>query len=220
MKKFHDQMTDEELLALTDADIDDCAKLNLIKDGEQIPYEEPTIPTLETLSADKVRGHVWQIGGFNFERMEDAQAVADIAKKSVNLDSVYTPYGYPNLDCEPHEGFLTINEASVTKKPYYAKEVANALAETLKRNAELKKPHDEWKAVMGKFHEARSQVLSAVYAAQARKRDIDQRKVYMDECLRLADNDQVIAKRFFEKRFLPPAENTDSDNNIASPGCI
>lgn len=62
---------------------------------------------------------------------------------------------------------------------------------------------------MDKYYDARGKITSAIWEAERAIGEKKEREVYMAECLRLADNDKIIAQRFFEKRF--PNE-TQSEN--------
>lgn len=200
--KLFSELTQAELLKLTSEQIDDLAKLELLKEGERLPYDEPQIPRFETF-VPQAEAYVFDVGDYYFTNEEDAQEAKRALGKGVALDYEYNPGRGPNIKTIPSGGFLQSASVEVKNVPVFSKATAKRIISTLKDEEALKKPWSEWRAVMDKYQEARSRVLEAIELAYTADRVAKERDAYMQECLRLSGNDEGIAQRFFEKRYPP-----------------
>ncbi len=200
--KLFSELTQAELLTLTGEQVDDLAKLELLKEGERLPYDEPQIPKFENF-VPQAEAHVFGIGEHYFVNEEDAQEARKVLDKGVSLDYEYNPGRGPNIKTIPTEGFLQNVSPEIKSVPVFSKATAKRIINALKDEETLKKPWSEWRAVMDRYQEARSRVLEAIESAHEADRAAKERDAYMQECLRLSGNDEGIAQRFFEKRYPP-----------------
>lgn len=209
--KLFSELTQTELLALTSEQIDDLARLELLKDGERLPYDEPKIPNFETF-VPQSEAYVFDVGDHYFTNEEDAQEAKKALSKSVALDYEYNPGRGPNIKTIPQGGFLQISSMEIKNVPVFSKATAKRIISTLKDEEALKKPWSEWRDVMDKYHEARSRVLEAIESAYRADRTDKEREAYMQECLRLSDGNVQIAHKFFHKRY--PSAETPEENGV------
>lgn len=209
--QFHDTMSDEELLALTDEQVDDCARLLLAKDGLAFPAgEAPVVMSVKDRFANRVEGRVYAVGSYYFNDKEAAEAAANALTGSIRLESDYISGDHYYRS--PDDGDWNKNkivQVNVEMIPVYSRETLVEMKEHMKEREQAEKPLKEWQEQRAAFAERRSIVLNAVWDAGRRAKEKADREAYMTECLRLADNDQVIARRFFEKRYPAPANEQE-----------
>lgn len=205
--KLFNEYTPEELLELTTEQIDDLAKLEIIKDGHQLPYEKPTVETLETIDTPHLTVYKVNLNK-NFVKKEDAQRLIDSINGAVTLRSTWANGDYiEHVNSDTPEDDIYVPD--ITIKKIYKTEDVSHIKGILERNKSIEKKIDDWKGVMDKYYDARGKITSAIWEAERANGEKKEREVYMAECLRLADNDKIIAQRFFEKRF--PNETQSED---------
>lgn len=205
--KLFNEYTPDELLELTNEQVEDLAKLELLKDGEALPYDRPEKATLETINADSTPVYTVNVNK-TFATREDAQALLASIKGAVSVRTKWTSAGYIEYtDTDSFEEDTRQPEIEV-KKVYKAEDVSY-IENVLSTNKTIQNKIDAWQNVMDKFYDARGKINAAIWEAQSAKNTKAERDTYMAECLRLADNDKMIAQRFFEKRF--PNETVDND---------
>lgn len=208
--KLFNEYTSEELLKLTEEQIDDLAKLELIKDGESLPYEKPQIETLETIDAPHLTIYTVALNK-KFARKEDAENLINSIKGAITTRSHWTRGGYIE---HTNEEVLEDDKYSPeikTEKVYKTSDTAH-IAQILDRNKNIQGKIDAWKDVMDKYYEERGKITAAIWDVQKSNNEKAERDIYMAECLRLADNDKIIAARFFEKRY--PNENKSESQDF------
>jgi len=198
--KFFSEMTDVELLALTSEQIDDLAKLELVKEGSPLPYAKPEVPKLEDFTP-QAACELYEINGAHFQSKEDALAAKEALAKAVNVEHEYMPGSIPNLKIVPDQGFSPTYITDISVVKIFSKAVAKNVKEHLTNKDKMEKPVKEWEKVATEFSDKRAAISEAIYEAMRRQREQAERGIYMEECLRLADNDKMIAQRFFLKRY-------------------
>ncbi len=196
-------MSDEELMALTPEQIEDCARLLLAKDGLSFPSAEPPqAMTVQDKFSSRVEGRVYRVGFYFFQNKEDAEAAANSLNGSLRLESEYiSGESWHRFPDDNDYNKNTIVQLNIEIIPVYSRITLIEMREHMKMSDDAQIPLKEWQEQRTAFLERRSVVLNAIWGAECRTKKKNDRDAYMIECLRLADNDQVIARRFFEKRY-------------------
>jgi len=200
--KFHDQMTDEELVQLTEQQVEDCAKLLLAKDGKAFPGERPTFPNVSDKLLGKEAQFIYEVSGFFFTDQEQAQEAARSLNGSMRIESEYVGgTTYKRMPDNDDWNKATRVGVTVEMIPVYLRSTLLEVRQLDEQNEQQKTAIKEWEADYKDYVDCKKEVYNAIYAASQRIGETRRRSEYMEECLRLADNDKVIAQRFFERRY-------------------
>lgn len=197
MKNITD-LTQEELVALTDEEMAHYAKLDAAENGIPIPGEEPKPFDEQKPSHDIV---LYVIQGIKFTDRAKAQELQDflMARQEHLRDTDY------NWSVGSHVRFVKgyEGELAITEEPCYSAERYTSLRESIDGWSERKKTTDEarkeWTAARDKFNRCIEHVSELVGNARRRAWREEENQARFDQYLELAGGDERLAWGFFEK---------------------
>lgn len=201
--KTFEQLTDNELLALTQDQIDWYIKLKKAEAGVRIVACPETPAYREIPDRDLI---LYDVCGFNFEDRETAEEVAKLINskisKAFRVDYDYYKGGGSDYKyAKPYDG----NLVDVKLEKVYKNETYNAIRDILISN---KKIEDAYRALKNEYdsqEESSAEIVQSIYdaisAARNRKQEFEDALVRIQEYLRLSNGDVVIAWNFYEKAY-------------------
>jgi len=192
--KRYEQMTHEELIALTEDEIRLLVDREIAESGI-MPAECPKPPDLENLNISKTEVG-YEVGGLIFQNKDDAETVAGmpLLQKKYNYS-----WGY---DYEWFDPLIdpAVSQVAVYKQSDVAR-VRDAVAENKRKKADYAPAKHDYDNFCGKTSAIRNRVWSCVGEAKAFQRRIDLAKKTWEKHLTLADGDEQLASRFFVDAF-------------------
>lgn len=200
MQDIHD-LSREEILKLTDSDIDTMVKLQCAEEG--IPLM-PDPPNQEYFEMNKTVT-AYSIPGTEFF-IKDQAVAAELAKfLSANSKTIFNKKydwrtGYEIEWLEPSERDFSFSLAN-----FYDKALIDEKEQFLVKRKTLKEKYDTAKKEYDKSKEQirkiSDRIYSAFYDARTEQEQINQAQKTFNEYLALADGDHDKAERFFSKAF-------------------
>jgi len=206
--KTIDQMNHEEIIALTQEDIDRLVRLECAENGVQLPGEAPLAPVEPRADCDL---QVYKVGDLVFFDQEAAVAVsAVIAKHADKLAKVdydwrrgrdNYKYAAPASEAAADMATAVSIMKVMTRESYLT--MSSQIDRHMKALEEYKVLLTDHEAAVEKSDEIRERIMSVVDGAFRRQRELDDMRRRYDEYLRLAEGDVSIARRFFDKANTP-----------------
>lgn len=201
MEKQFELLTDAELLALTQEEIDWYIKLKKAEKGVKILICPATPEYRSTPDKDIT---TYEVNGYLFTDRTTAEEISNFinSKISTALKTNYNyNYGYDYKYVEPYEG----NLSQVNTGNYYSKQVYDSIKDMISSNDKIKKAYEkvkeEYDAEEEKCTEIVDKIYEAVNKAKERKYQEDEYKIRIQEYLRLANGNTEVAWNFFEKAY-------------------
>lgn len=208
MKTF-DELTDAEVLALTDAEIERYIDLECARAGVPLLPPEPG-PEPEKPQADK-DVTLYEVGGHSFREQEQALRVAAAINSEHPVETKYASGpGYQRIVGGPAD------EATVTTSSYFSRERWDAVGAELIAYEEAKqqweRERDEYRKAVSRRNSTVEWVVDRISTVREGER---QRERYANLYLRylgLADGDEVVARKFLldaepeAAKYLPEGE--------------
>jgi hypothetical protein len=213
MRRIND-LTDEEVLALTEAEIQRYADIECAEEGLPLLGEVPECPEKPSAIPDVV---VYKIGSIEFFKEEDARKVEAVLSQSALCDVNYIGNRWSQeFRCARPE--LSTPSVSTEKVFTEAQARANEIAINtyLDRKAVYEKKAAEYKKINDATAKVRSRVYDRISEAQAKIREQERVVALYQKYLALADNDVTIAFRFFENALQNMDLEFDHSEFIAS----
>ncbi len=197
MKKL-DEMTREEIVALTEEEIQRIINYAYAEAGAPLPTNRPVEPKITPIQPDRT---VYSIETIYFADRDEATKVADFMKKMTLVDLRY--FNDPSYDrkvVKREEREVSVSSISAYSEGYYAqiketKETNDAL--TRKYKEEL----DEYNRTASIRDEARREIWEKIHEARRHQSRIDNARSRFEEYLELADGDRKIALNFLSKAY-------------------
>jgi hypothetical protein len=208
------EMTDQEILALTPENLDHMVKLRMAEEGIKIlPY--PSAPELITIP-DK-DDFAYDIKGTEllFREKADAEAIADfiLSYKEKALTEDYTnDYNYKHL--APVGSVWRSKEFGVISRcEFYTKETLASTKKNIEENARIKKLHDaemsEYNNSISDGESIREEIHGRYNEVVEKYEEFERLKRRYSEYLELADNQPDIAMNFLKKAYKVSEEAED-----------
>lgn len=193
MKQYTD-LTHEELIVLTENDIERLIDIELAHDGI-MPVACPTVPSLDDEGIIKSET-VFDIGGLLLKNEEDAIAVS-------RMEQFKSEYDY-NIGYE-YRWLNPITERTIIKEYYYRQEDVVRIKEALQRNKIKKDGYESQKQKYDEFLKKTGQIRNRVYdiwnSARNFQREIDDANAVLVKYRDLADDDETMAVNFFKNTY-------------------
>lgn len=195
MKPF-DELTRQELVALTDEQVARYIALAVAEEGIRpvdppVPQMTGEIDAVPTVTAYKAHG-------LYFMDENDALLVAQMAVFEDNTDYAF---GYNNK----YKWISRAAECVVTGEKFYEKADIDKHREKLAAIASDKKRYETERDAWRKYTESTSKLHEWIYGklrgARQRQAEIDRAAVSWKQYLDLADGNEDVARRFFEKAY-------------------
>jgi len=200
-KKTFEQLTDVELLALSQEDIDWYVKLKKAEAGVKI-LNCPETPLYRDIPEKDLT--VYQVCGYSFADKGTAQEIADLIN-SKNLNAMEVDYDYSHGSdykyAKPYEGSLT----NVEIKKVFTLATYTSIKDILISNKKIEDAYNKVKREYDNEEEKANEVTEIIYTTitEARERKVQQEEYVtrIQEYLRLSNGDTTIAWNFFDKAY-------------------
>ena len=200
-QKPFEQLTDNELLELTQEQIDWYIKLKKAENGIRIISCPPMPETREIPATDLI---LFDVCGFNFIDRETAEEVAKfinskIAKAySVNYD---WSVGGDKKYAKPFTG----NLVDVKLENVFSEMLYNSIKDVMISNEKIMRAYKDLKNEYDDMEEKATEIVEKIYKvineARARKHQYEEYIIRIQEYLRLANGDTKVAWNFFDKAY-------------------
>jgi len=190
--KYFENLTDTEILALTEQEIEHYTQLRAAQEGLAI-VPKPALPEPKEPSIKKTVT-VYEAGGILFLDILDAEAFLEL--KPYKQD--YSHGGYNYL-------FLKEIEDEITTKRMYCEEQVNNLKVELQKYKEKKDAYNSEQNKYAIFTRKLRELNKSIYDKVKELKDQECRKLELKKqygiYLELANQDEEIAKNFFVKAY-------------------
>lgn len=210
MKKIT-EMTEQEILALTEEDVQKMIKLQMMEEGIKI-MDKPQVPELFDIEpADLEVFTIPFLGDFAFTSMEDANAVAEALRNAKTLRKVEYDWNKMGSGCKylvkkEKYSYSSSPDFSVNSEFVYSKELYTKISGFAAQNKVLKeqaqKDQEEYDAQLSEASEIISEIRSRVEEVKAKYERLE-RLVYKfaSDYYPLSDNNEDMAIKFMAKAY-------------------
>jgi len=199
MKRYYD-LSREELCDLSSEEIQNLIDLEIAYAGI-LPILEPNPPKLTDVVIEK-NVKMYRVHGLLFKSNEDAAIIANMDVYQESYDYYGAGYDYKYAERRDNEAVTTVN--------FYNKDRVKNLRADLSINKELKDKYDKDKSEYDKWYKEtstiRDKVRGAINKAWEEKRELELAQSMFQKYLRLADNDEEIARTFFRDAYVNKPE--------------
>jgi hypothetical protein len=201
-QKPFEQLTDKELLELTQDQIDWYIKLKKAEAGIRIVVCPETPEYRQIPDKDFT---LYEVCGYHFEDRETAEEIARAVNgkitKAYKVDYDYYRGGSDHKYAKPYEGNLVdVNIVTVYKKETYF-----GIKDILISNKKIEDAYKDLKNEYDQQEEASSEIVEKIYGAiigaRERKQQYEEYLTRIQEYLRLSNGDTTVAWNFFEKAY-------------------
>lgn len=190
------ELTEEEILSLTEEQTDDIIKYECANSGVKI-LPEPIEPTNTISSGDLKR---FEVNGFIFEKIEDAQDFLDKAILSKKYD---WNYGLDiKYEREHYDWDLVIKEVNIFSKGKLSS-IETEAAEHKKLKEKYEKDKKEYDANHKEVLAIVDKVNEVIQKVKDKYEKLDTLAIQMEEYLRLSEGDRKVAFNFLNKNWGP-----------------
>lgn len=214
--KTIEEMNEQEILALTNEDLNTMVMLKMAQDGIKI-IDKPGLPNyIAVPSKDR---KMYKVRGFNFvfDNMEDAEIIsAAIVQVRERLNIEAYPDGnyeikFANPYSEKDYSFTEISR--IESVEVYKRETAYNIQDNVKQNAKLK---NQYEAALKEYNEnyesaqyIRDDIFGAFNKVNDKYKNFNAMKYRLDQYLPLAENNVDIAMNFLKKAYVIDAETEE-----------
>ncbi|MCK5613125.1 hypothetical protein KAR91_65230 [Candidatus Pacearchaeota archaeon] len=197
IKRLED-CTDEDLLNMTEEQVEDLIDYECVHTGVRLLPEMPVKPTEE---APKEDFEFFEVSELQFVNKEDAEKIAELAASMDRIESKYeSGPTYTRIVTGTKK-----EDPGIQKKKKFSEEYLNQVKVKKQRIEERKKEYNELKKEYDDISEARSSIIDNVFNKLKEARQAGQRLIALrDEShryLKLAIGDKEIAQRFMTDAF-------------------
>lgn len=208
MKTIH-EMTHQEIIALTDEQVERYIDLECAKAGVPLLPPEPTAPDPFVKNKDV---EVWAVGGFHFTDRIDAEnvvAAINVARSRVELS--YETGSYADRLVEPAEQPVSTNAERHYSRAQWQREKDVA---TKARRAQEQHERDmkDYRELVQRRKEIAREIRETVDEAYTREYRRQFLRGEFDRYLRLAENDKRVALRFLSNTYDDARDVLDDEN--------
>jgi hypothetical protein len=197
MKNLND-LTDAELVALPEGELERFIDLECAERGIPMLPIEPELPEEPRIDYDLV---AFTIGHWSFQDRADAEAVATLVNGKPRAK--YT-YNYKSSDND-FAGWTIEDRAQITETPVLsaAKRLETKAVRLAHKAAkdEYDRQHGIYREILDKRAEVGDELRERYWTALRRQRDRDEHRRHFARYLEMANGDQSIAYRFFERSY-------------------
>jgi hypothetical protein len=202
MQKIED-LNEQEILALTDEQIEKFVKLRMAEEGIKI-IQVPVEPKYTKLPAPAVPAH--SINGVSYPVTD--KGAADRISAAIKKEAAYftyTDYDYRASDIKYLNGGSFEGIGSIDTRMYYTKSQGAELKEVARKNKELEDAYNaelrEYTDNREQATEIRKEIEGIVENVRSKYRMFDRLLASFKEYLTLADGNSEIAWKFLHKAY-------------------
>lgn len=194
MKRL-EELTEQDILALQDSEIEALIKFECANEGVKF---EPAPSEPELQEVPEAETSMYYVDYLAFETKEQAQAYLDLIKNAYKTD--YVVYGMNYLKKK------NCRENIEVQYFYSSKEVADIATKVYKSNESLEKSHKEdmklWTESRATYNEIVSKVYDRVGDVRQKYSEMNHfLSIFTREYLPLANNDADMAMSFLKKAY-------------------
>jgi len=197
MKTVND-LTDSELVALTETELENLIDIACAEKGIALLPPEPVPPQEPTIPYDIV---AYVVAYHEFEHREDAEAVAAIinGKPRAKYESSYPRYENHFVGWSIQDR-VHVEEKSILSLPQQL--ATKAVREKYKTDKQAyDKQYEEYRKILGEREEVGYEVRQRHWNAQKRQHERERHRANFAHYLKMAGGDQSIAFRFFDSAY-------------------
>jgi len=200
-QKLFEQLTDKELLELTQEQIDWYIKLKKAEAGIRI-ISCPAMP--EYREIPKTDMILYDVVGFNFIDRETAEEVAKVINSFISKAYAVNCNWDVGSDFKYAKPF-TGNLVDVKLENVFSELTYNSIKDILISNEKIKKVYNSLREEYNEMNDKATEIIDKIYEtinlARTRKEQYEQYIIRIQEYLRLANGDTAVAWNFFEKAY-------------------
>lgn len=201
--KPFEQLTDKELLELTNEQVDYYIKLKKAENGVRI-LEEPEIPKYREIPETDVV--LYCVAGRCFLNQEIATEIANKINEHIS-ESYKADYDYYNGGSETK--YARLDDSSIEDvriERVYDKKTYDSIRDVVASNKKIKEQYEkikgEYDDETAKAKELVDNIYDAISQARERLEQFNEYKIRIVEYLRLANGNVEVAWNFFDKAYL------------------
>lgn len=210
MKKIT-EMTEQEILALTDEDVQKMIKLRMMEEGIKI-MDRPQAPKLFDIEPGDLKVFTIPfLGDFAFTSIEEANAVAEALQnaktlRKVEYDWSKTGSDYKYLVKKEKYSYSNSPDFSVNSDFVYSQELYTKISVFLAQNKVLKeqaqKDKEEYDVQLGEASEIISEIHSRLKEVKAKYKRLEWLVYkFASDYYPLSDNNEDMAIKFMDKAY-------------------
>jgi hypothetical protein len=196
MKPF-DELTDDEIVALTDERVQFYKDLACAEAGAPLSLPAPVVPSKPEVVDDAT---LYMVGNLCFSDATAAQAVADLANQSARFDTAYISGPSYRKYAKPDTDQLTVSPIRLLSQ-----QTAQAMREQIetyeREKAAYQKDQQEYDKATKLRGEATSWISARIAEAHANVFERDEMRRQYERYVALAEGNTTIAARFLAKAF-------------------
>lgn len=205
-----ENLTDTELLALTDEEVTSHIRLRKAEEGIRI-LPEPVLPALKEIAGPDIQ--VFEIAGYAFHEREKAEEIANVINKHVP-QSTSIDYDYYRGDGK-YRYTKANNTAlvSVAVEQVYSPTKYSEIRDAVESNKRIQESYNKVKREYDDETDKAADIVSAIYdriqGARDMANEVENHKLNIGNYLELAQGDVEVAWNFFKKAYVisPEMEN-------------
>jgi len=210
MKKIN-EMTEQEILALTEEDVHKMIKLRMMEEGIKI-IDKPKVPELfEIEPADTQYFSIPLLEGFAFTDMEEAVKVADVLKSAKSLRKVDYDWNklgsdYRFLKKSERYKFNGATDFDIISGWAYSNELYAKIFDFAAQNESMKKQAEkdknEYESILSASQELVSDIRERVSKVRNKYERLERLSFkFATDYYPLSDNNEDMAMKFMEKAY-------------------
>jgi hypothetical protein len=198
MKKF-DLLSDEEVLALTQEEIQSYSDLACAEAGVPFLPPKPEKPKNDGISPDKI---VFEVSGFCVDSTENFLKIAEFIRSNniAILDVNYVPGPGCNKKIYGYKEEITYNSRSVFSEDHWEK-IGAEKEKYEEQKAEYETANDEWETINRKRETEVQYISDRINKIYENQRNKQRYIEYFNQYLVLAKGDKEIAMSFLRKAY-------------------
>ena len=192
--KYFEDLTDKEILALTDKEIEHYCYLRTAQEGLTF-VPKPSLPEPKKPNIQKTVT-MFEACGVLFGCLANAEEFLELSPCTSTYDYAFGGYDYPWVEEHSEE---------ITTKRFYSKENVENLKVELQEYNEKKSAYDAeqntYNTFLRKLKELNKSIFDKVNELKKQEQHKKHLKKQYDNYLELANQDEEIAKNFFIKAY-------------------
>jgi hypothetical protein len=200
------ELTEQEILTLTDEQLDLMVKYKMAEEGIKI-LEPPTEPVY--LPIPQNDDSAFEIVGTNFytKNRDVAEIISEAiaSRTSELLKEGYTNYNYSDKYLKPLEDYETDQLGTIKQKPFYRKDTLLNIAPTKDKNKEIKEEYDQKVSEYNSAQDAADYIRVGIYSRYRevikKYDDLETLQRTYNNYLQLAEGNKDIALNFLKKAY-------------------
>lgn len=205
MKKIT-EMTEKEVLGLTNEQLELMVKLEMAEQGVKI-LDRPTEPDYQKETPKD--GVAYNINGCTYYALDEkiAKEIGAVIEKHKNslFNYSYRSGDYNDKIIKPIDSYSLPHIGSISKEEYYTDAVTLAVRDIKKANKELKEAYEELLKEYNQAQEGKSEIAGSIYGVfrqvSQKYYDFDILRSRYNEYLDLADQNYDVALKFLKKAY-------------------